>query len=465
MGEKQGLSAHIQDSIAFLAITSSSFLKLIRGCVKPDILTTDAVYRVIKACYVYYDLTREAPGDHIVDVLEDELKGVDKSKKELVYHFVDRISQMRAPNLDYVVSKLSEFTKTREFELAAVEFVKLVERGEFDKAELRMHQALRAGIEREDKGCEHFIDPDTEEEMGEELLTMGLEHFDSLRKFHREELVCILGGYKGKKSWACSHIGKQGLMRGLNVLHLSHENSLKETRWRYDRMFGSLASADYYPNRPVIIQYMDENSNRLKQYEEVRPNILDSAARKAARKTMRRFGGRLIIKKYPMGSCDMREVERQLDYLERYENFVPDVFINDYPDIMKPMDGTKPTRDQLNETYIHHKRLVDERKMLGVVPSQATRAAIRSKKLGMKDFAEDIRKLANIDTAIGVCQTDVQADNGLGTLYVVAARVGKMDCGCGIVMNLDIGQFASGSYVVKLGVKVAEEKDDSDKDE
>jgi len=465
MGERQGLSAHIQDSIAFFAITSSAFLKLIRTCVRPDILTTDAVYRVIKACYVYYDLTRQAPGDHIVDVLEDELKGVDKSKKELVYHFIDRVSQMRAPNIDYVISKLSEFTKTREFEMAAVDFVRLVERGEFTKAELRMHKALKAGVEREDKGCEHLIDPDTEEDVGEEILTMGLKHFDTFRKFHREELVCILGGYKGKKSWACIHIGRQALLNGLNVLHLSHENSLKETRWRYDRMFGSLASEDYWPDRLVPVQYLDEATGRLRQKEMLRPNVLDSAARKQARKTMRRFGGRLIIKKYPMGSCDMREAERLLDYLERYENFVPDLFINDYPDIMKPLDGTKPTRDQLNESYIYHKRLVDERKMLGIVPSQATRAAIRSKKLTMKDFAEDIRKLANIDTAIGVCQTDVQADIGLGTLYVVAARRGKMDCGCGIVMNLDVGQFASDSFPVKLGVRVADEEDDSDRDE
>ena len=165
-----------------------------------------------------------------------------------------------------------------------------------------------------------------------------------------------------------------------------------------------------------------------------------------------------------MGSCSNKKLERYMDYLETYEDFVPDILINDYPDIMAPDDPTQATRDQLNTSYITHKRWGDERNMLVAVVSQATRAAIRSKRLTMKDFAEDIRKLANVDCAIGVCQTDAQALTNLATLYVVAARRGKMDVGAGVIMNLDAGQVFSDSFKIDLGVKVADEESDSDKD-
>jgi hypothetical protein len=396
--------------------------------------------------------------------LDQSLIGIEEKKKEIVFGFVDRISQMRPPNTDYVVSRLNEYVKTREFEHAALEFVRLVDRKQFKQAELIMYNALRAGVERENIGLDYFKDLNFESRRlhKQAIMRLGLKHFDIYRQFHRKELVCVLGGMKGKKSWAGHHFGVQALMHGLNVLHISHENSEEECEERYDRMAGAIAN-DKFEFDPVTIRFYDEEHQTLASEKRMRPCIKDSAARTEARRLLQKFGGRLIIKKYPMYFADMREVERHMDYLETFEGFVPDLLINDYPDVQKPLDGKKVTRDQVNETYMYNKRLVDERNMLGLVFSQATRAAIRAKRLTRKDFAEDIRKLANVDTAIGVCQTDAQAKMDIATLFVIAARVGVEDVGCGIVMNLDIGQFASDSFPVKFGVEVADEDKEKDK--
>ena len=129
MAEEHDLSNHMQDSICFLAIMSSNFLKLIKNFVRPTIFSADEVHWVVRACYKYHDLTKEAPKDHLCDVLDDEIKGLPQTKKELIYHFIERISAMRNPNEDYVITKLNDFVKSREFETAAVDFVKLVVSG------------------------------------------------------------------------------------------------------------------------------------------------------------------------------------------------------------------------------------------------------------------------------------------------------------------------------------------------
>ena len=121
------------------------------------------------------------------------MKGVSESKRETVYHFVDRISQMRGPNEDYVTARLSEYVKTREFELAAVEFVKLISRKKFSEAESLMRNALKAGVEKENLGIDYLYD-DSTPVARPLLMSLGIKHFDVMRKFHREELVCILGG-------------------------------------------------------------------------------------------------------------------------------------------------------------------------------------------------------------------------------------------------------------------------------
>lgn len=463
--EKDDLSPHIQDSIAFLSIMSTEFLRLTRAAVKPNIFSSEVVSLVVKACYAYYDLTKQAPGDHICDALNDSLRGHSQEKRELAFTFLERVSEMKAPNVDYVISKVSKFVKTREFELAALEFVKLVDRQEFTSAEQLMFTALRAGVAKENIGCDYFVDFGSMKRQEDfYLMKTGITELDRIRVgFKRKELVCILGGYKGKKSFACHHFGKTALLHGLNVLHVSHENEQEEVEERYDRMSGSLTGWDKQNCAEVGVYVYDKPSGKVHVDMIRRPNITDIFARKAARRALQRFGGRLIIRKFAMGACDMREFERLLDYLEAYESFVPDVIINDYPDIMK-LDPTKQTRDALNDLYISHKRICDERNCLGFVPSQATREAIRSKRLRMKDFAEDIRKLANVDTALGVCQSDAQAEASVGTIYVVAARKGEMDRGCNYVQNLDIGQFCTDSWPARVGKDSVDVDDGSEKE-
>lgn len=465
MADERELSGHIQDSIAYLAITSSDFLKLVRNFVDTELFSSDVVHIVMRACYKYFDLTKEAPGDHICDIIADEIKSVPEAKRELVTLFLDRVSQMREPNAAYVTTKLNEFVKSRTFQMAAVEFVKLIDHKRFSEAELLMYNALKSGVRSLNVGCDYFVDFSTMYGDHEEsLVSMGLVYFDSYRQFHRSELGVVLGGYKGKKSYTLHHIGVRALVRGLNVLHVSHENSQDICERRYDRMVGSLVD-EKDRGIAVPVRSFNHTAEKVEVVMVKRPCISDAVERKKARATLHRFGGRLIIKKFPMGSCDMRELERYLDQLEQFESFVPDVLLNDYPDIQKPLDSSKQVRDQLNETYIYHKRLADERNMLVVVPSQATRAAIRAKRITMKDFAEDVRKLANCDWTIAVCQTDVQATSGLGSLYVVAARDGLMDVGCGLVLNLETGHFATDSFPLRAGVLVADESEEQSNSE
>lgn len=455
---QQELSPHIQDSIAYLTITSVEFLRVARLAIKPDILPSDVAFRTVKACYKYYDLTKEAPGDHICDVIQEELSGISESKKELVYHFLDRVSQMKPPNTKYVIQQLNTYAKTRTLEVAAVDFVKLVEKQRFSEAELIMYEALKTGIVSEEVGYDYLHDAPVTPDVEERLVSMGLTHFDKIRVLKRQDLVVFLGGPKGKKSWALTHLGKEGLLQGRNVLHISHENSEQETVDRYDRMIIGATGRYWDKREPVKICYVDDDTEKLAYDEEFRHCIRDPEVPQKARDVMRKFGGRLIVKKYPMYSCTADEIERYLDYLERFENFVPDILINDYPDIMKTNESNA-NRDNLNVLYMKHKRWADDRNMLVAVVSQARREAIRAKRLTMKDFAEDIRKVANCDVAIGICQTDAQSEAGLATLYVLAARTGASDVGCGICQNLDIGQFATQSFPAKLGVQVADEDD------
>jgi len=311
---------------------------------------------------------------------------------------------------------------------------------------------LRVGVQKEESGVRFFetdlpsyLRPDRADEP---ILSLGMEHLDEIlrRPMSRTDLVCVFGGFKGKKSFSLVYFGIRALMRGLKVLHVSHELSLEDTEERYDQGLGCLTKDPILANDGVEFEDIDAEGNVL-QIKTLHPGCTkDLATVQRVRKTASRFGGDLIVKKYPMGTCTMGELRRYIEYLEMYENFIPDVVINDYPEKMK-LPPSEKRNDMINDMYLDCKGLADEKKFLMIIASQVTRDALKRSKLRQGDSAEDIRKIGNVDLAIGISQ---MGDTGNRMCaYVMANRHGPQNVGCLFAQNLDLGQFCYQTYPMK----------------
>jgi hypothetical protein len=145
----------------------------------------------------------------------------------------------------------------------------------------------------------------------------------------------------------------------------------------------------------------------------------------------------------------MDEIERYLDYLETYKNFIPDVVINDYPEKMKLPFG-EYRRDGIHEIYMNMKRIAEERKQLWFTVSQVKREALEKKLLNKGDFGEDIRKLEDVDLALGISHNRVQAASNRMQAFVLAARQDADSFGCCFDLQLDAGQFMVNCWPLKL---------------
>lgn len=167
---------------------------------------------------------------------------------------------------------------------------------------------------------------------------------------------------------------------------------------------------------------------------------------KSVRWKASRFGGRLMIKKYPMGTCTMGELRHYIEYLEMYEGFIPDVVINDYPEKMK-LPASDKRNDTINDMYLECKGLADEKKFLMIIASQVTRDALKRTKLKQGDSAEDIRKIGNVDLAIGIAQVGSEGNRICET--VLTNRHGPQYVGCMFAQCLDIGQFCYKTWPMK----------------
>jgi len=445
MSSYKVVSQHIQDSFILLAITDVTFLRMARTSIKSSYFSSKVTEDVVNLCYAYYDQFQEAPGNHLYDELVRFTNKFDEDKKQLYHKYVKRIQQMDPPNQKYVISTFNKFVQARELEEYLIDAAPLVERGEFDSARELLQKALRSGVAQEEDGIEYPGNwpPTYHSNTGfrEVICPTGIRIIDNgIKGIRRTGLTCIFAGYKVGKTWGCIQLAREALIHGRKVLEVSHEASAEEVEMRHDMMFGSLIDAEG-PKEVEFIEY-DNEGVKTATHTEVRGSVFDMAAVKQLRDKIRRFGGKAIIKKYPMGTCSIGEIERYLDYLETFKHFIPDLLISDYVEKMK-MPKAGEGRDRINETYINLKRIADERNIAVVTASQIKTKYLESSTISEAGApAEDARKLGNVDLGLFFGMSRTQAERNLMQAYVLVNRSGPQKFGCIVSRNLAVGQLA-----------------------
>jgi len=439
------VSQRIVDSFIFLCITDNKFLKTVRGVVLPKYFKKSTIVQdIVKLCYNFYDVTQSAPGNHLHDELVKFLDKRDKETKELYITYLTKIQGMDLPNKDYILSRINKFIQAIEFEDSAINFINVAKNGDFEKAKQIMQKALRVGIVGEDTGFDLLNDFPLHllsEKKNEYIMPIGIPIIDRrlTRGLRRTDFVCILGGFKGKKSWGCIDMGLTALEHGNKVLHITHELSDTDTAIRYYMGMGHLTDRDEVSLIPF--EEYNEAGEIIQQWEEEVDTVFNLNKVVESRKAIARLGGRLIIKKYDMGRCTMGEINRYLDWLETNKDFIPDVIINDYIEKMF-IPGNEKRNDYINDMYIESKAIADERKLLMITASQVNRAALSKVVMDQSDTAEDIRKVGNVDLMLAISQSKKQHASNVMQAWVLANRHrGGEFFGASFNYNLNVGQL------------------------
>ena len=130
----------------------------------------------------------------------------------------------------------------------------------------------------------------------------------------------------------------------------------------------------------------------------------------------------LRVSVHPNSSINLAGVSSVLDRWELQHDFIPDIIIIDYADILAPEDPKKQTRDQVNDTWKALRRLSQERHCLVLAPTQANAASYGAETQDMGNFSEDKRKLAHVTGMLGLNQTPEEKGMGVMRLNWIALR-------------------------------------------
>jgi len=394
---------------------------------------------VAQWCLEYYQRYNKAPMKHVESLFENwSAKSKDETNVNLVSKFLSSLSDeyedlKTESNSDYILDITVQYFNQVKIECLVEEVESDISEGHSEKAHNRL-----VGYSKIEMGVGEGIDvlQDTEAIM---------KAFDTERK----ETLIKFPGDLGKffkssleREGFISFMGKKGVGKSFWLMTMAYEAMLQRKRVamfevgdmgesQTMRRFMIRASKQprfakdvYYP---IKIWYNKKKHKVEREFElrEFNKKLSWRKAKKVCEKVMQK---KVKSKEtYLKLSCHFNStlsvstVESILQDWER-SDWIPDVIVIDYADILKMEYPGKEGRDCINETWKRLRALSQRRHCLLITATQSDADSYERGTMKMKNFSDDRRKIDSVTGMIGVNQTESEKKRGIMRLNWVSLR-------------------------------------------
>lgn len=427
-------------------ITNTLFLQQIESLIDSRLFQSKNAGRVVKWCLDYYQQYKEAPKFHIQELYEASKDSLSEEEFIQIGEFLSKALEYEIDdesNINYVLDESEQYLKLRQIEKlrdsltlflttgAAADAEKAV--ATFRRIEKPAGEALDILTDRK-RIYNAFLDMERDQ-----LFALPGKLKEVFGQLSREDFFAITAPMKRGKSWWLIFFATIGLMNKYKVLFISMEMSAPQMVKRIYQCITGLPTK----SKKINIPYFDED-NEI-QYKEVKKEALTfSSSMKKAEGLHRMVGKENTLKllSFPTRSINVYDIENRLKNLEYYDNFIPDVIIIDYADILAPEpNASRDTRHRLDETWGALRKLAQSQRSLVVTASQSTRGTL-NKDISQEDIAEDIRKLAHATHMMSLNQTAEDKRQNIMRVGALANRYDEffVDAETYVLQQLSIGR-------------------------
>jgi len=436
-----------EQRIATAMVVSKEFLSQSLLVVDPDLFEARHLQLISKWCLEYYEQYREAPGSNIESIYQgwvNEGKGSDEMKESL-HTVLSLLSKRYDEDGDINVPYLLD-TAAAHFDRRRMEVLK--DELEYHLTEGDTASATEAIVKFSSTPTKMSmgIDPLNDEDIWDlafaesqhPLITWDNKAANEFfgNALCRDGLIAVLAPEKRGKTWWCVELVYRAAKQRRKVA-LFEVGDMSESQIMR-RLAVRLSGRPMYRSHlgliavPAKIRRTDTGAEVECITEKHEVAIGPKASKKAVRRFMRSNGIRsgvshVMVSVHANSSVCVQDIHAILDQWEAHRDFVPDVILIDYPDILAPEPGSlsMTTRDQVNTTWKALRRLSQERHCLVIAPTQADATSYGQGLLEASNFSEDKRKLAHVTGMVGLNQTSKEKEEGIMRLNWIVLREGE----------------------------------------
>jgi hypothetical protein len=121
----------------------------------------------------------------------------------------------------------------------------------------------------------------------------------------------------------------------------------------------------------------------------------------------------------------MDTIESHLKQLEANNDFIPDLIIIDYPDLLKPRKVRKESREELDDIYTDVKGLAKDNKIPVICPAQINRMGAKDDIIEGDKVAGNFSKMMISDFSVSLSRRRKDKINGTGRFHIMKSRLGS----------------------------------------
>lgn len=403
-------SENIQRGIIYLLKSDKDFYLQIVNLVQPSYFEFPVHSRIYSVVRDHYEKYKSLPND---DFIEQEIRDT-KSVQESLHDYTDElqyINRLDTSALDgseYYLDLIESFAKREAMKDAIKQSLVLIKEDRMEETEELVRNALM--ISRTvDVGHKYFTDlkdrwdrTHNAEDTDKYKTVLASLNRSLEGGLGEKELAMVIAPPGVGKSVYLVNQAVTSMMEGRKVLYVSLEMSEDKIAQRFDSVTTLISQAQL--KDPSAQLKVDE---RLSIFQTNFP------------------GSRLVIKEFPTGTATVNTLRALLVQLKNYEEFVPDVIIVDYLELLRPVRENQHEYQAQQRIAEELRGLAMEAKILMWTATQTNRQGRSVKIITDAELGDSYGKIRTADFAISLNQSEEEFDNGSMRAYVVKSRNGR----------------------------------------
>ena len=336
------------------------------------------------------------------DVLEVMVTKDENTDKDISIQVRDYLRRTREHPLNgdtgYIQDSSLDFCRKQTMKNAFVQAIDKMQESKFDDIATIIRQALAAGASR-DLGhdyMEGFATRSTRS-LRKPLPTPWAVMDKALNGgWERGTLGTFIAPTGAGKSHFLVNCGAAGVEAGFNVLYVTLEMADFKIGLRFDSYYSGV---------------------KINDIPEFKDKVEETARAKVK--------GRLFIKEFPTKAASVQTIRGYIQRLQATKEFVPDILIVDYADLMRGSRGYADKRFELEGNYEELRALAQEFNMVVLTADQTNRSGLDMEVVTVGQIGESYAKATVCDLIMTVSRTMEDKQQNTGRLFVAKSRLGR----------------------------------------
>jgi len=391
---KFGKGIHYEERLVQSLIVDHKFAEQMIEVLDFNYFGFDYTKETTKIIFNYYNKYKGFPSFKLLSHLASEAEISDTLKEKIVEFFDTIKNNPLNGDIEYIKESSLDFCRKKSLVGAFEKSIKLIQEKRYEEIVNEIQQALQKGSERdlghdyleqfENRMVEDFYEPvETPWPEINKLINGGLG---------KGKLGVICAPTSVGKSHFLVDVGAYAAMLGKNVLHYTFELSEKDVGKRYDSRISGVPIDDI------------------------------SKHKSAVRDAVESIPGKVIIKSYPTKKATTLTLRNHINRLF-IRDFIPDIIIVDYADLMKASKNYEQKRFELESVYEELRALAMELDVPIWTATQTNRVGLDEDIITLAHVAEAYAKAWIVDLFLTMNRRK-DAPLVPGKLFVAKNRMG-----------------------------------------